>query len=177
MERNDHIKKIEQAAELYQTAEDVGKVGTAVVGAGAAAGAVAGLSGGASVMSGLAAAGSVVGGGAVAGLGSLAAGPAVVAKMAMDQVLKDDESLPDNEREARTVGRTMTTVGALAGGAVTVGTLTGASAAGITSGLAAIGGTVGGGMLIGVGMTIAAPAVAATALGYGAYKVWKWLSD
>lgn len=147
--------------------------GVGVVGA---AGAAAGLSG-AGIMSGLATVGGVVGGGAVAGIGVLSAAPGLVTKVAMDQVLKDDKNLSDDEREARAVGRTMTTVGAVAGGTVAVGSLAGASAAGITSGLAAIGGTVGGGMVAGVAITAAAPAVAAAAVGYGAYCVWKWLSE
>lgn len=153
--------------------------GLGVVGA---TGAAAGLSG-AGIMSGLATVGGVVGGGAVAGVGVLGAAPGLVTKVAMDQVLKDDKSLPSEEREAREVGRTMTTVGAVAGtaGAVSViaasGSVAGLSAAGITSGLAAVGGVVGGGMAAGVAITAAAPAVAAAAVGYGAYKVWKWISE
>lgn len=147
-----------------------------------ATGAAAGLSG-AGIMSGLATVGGVVGGGAVAGVGVLGAAPGLVTKVAMDQVLRDDESLSDDEREAREVGRTMTTVGAIAGTAGTVGAIAasgsvaGLSAAGITSGLAAVGGIVGGGMAAGVVITTAAPAVAAAAVGYGAYKVWKWLIE
>jgi hypothetical protein len=153
--------------------------GIGVVGA---TGAAAGLSG-AGIMSGLATVGGVVGGGAVAGIGALGVAPATVTKIAMDQVLKDDESLPNDEREARAVGRTMTTVGAVAGTAGAVGTVAaagsvaGLSAAGITSGLAAVGATVGGGMAAGVAVTVAAPAVAAAAVGYGAYRFWKWFSE
>ena len=160
--------------------------GIGVVGA---TGAAAGLSG-AGIMSGLATVGGVVGGGAVAGIGALGVAPATVTKIAMDQVLKDDESLPNDEREARTVGRTMTTVGAVAGTAGAVGTVAaagsvaGLSAAGITSGLAAVGapvaavaGSVVSPMVAGVAVTVAAPAVAAAAVGYGAYRFWKWLSE
>lgn len=57
------------------------------------------------------------------------------------------------------------------------GSVAGLSAAGITSGLAAVGATVGGGMAAGVAVTVAAPAVAAAAVGYGAYRFWKWLSE
>ncbi len=102
--------------------------------------------------------------------------------MLMDQALRDDENLDSREREARAVGRTMTTVGATAATAGTVsaiaaaGSVTGLSAAGITSGLAAIGTTVGGGMAAGATLTIAAPAVAAAAVGYGGYQIWKHLS-
>ncbi|MGQ9873157.1 hypothetical protein [Leptodesmis sp.] len=133
-------------------------------------------------MSGLATVGGVVGGGAVAGIGVLGAAPGLVTTVAMSQVLKDDESLPSDEREARGVGRTMTAVGAFTGTAGAVGAIAasgsvaGLSGAGITSGLAAVGGVVGGGMAAGVLVTAAVPAAAAAAVGYGAYQAWKWLS-
>ncbi|WP_233222626.1 hypothetical protein [Chroococcidiopsis sp. CCALA 051] len=158
------------------------KVGEAALATASATSAAAGLSGGAGIMSGLASAGAIVGGGAVAGLGVLSAGPAAVTTMVMDRVLKDDENLTDNERQARAVGRTMTTVGAAAATAgsvstlAAVGSVTGLSAAGITSGLATIGGVVGGGMAAGVTVTVAAPAVVAAGAGYGAYKIWKHVS-
>jgi len=44
-------------------------------------------------------------------------------------------------------------------------------------GLAAIGGTVGGGMAAGTVVVAAAPVAAATAVGYGIYKFAKWLKD
>ena len=50
------------------------------------------------------------------------------------------------------------------------------SAAGITSGLAAIGTTVGGGMAAGTVIAVTAPAAAAVAVGYGSYLVWKRVS-
>jgi hypothetical protein len=135
------------------------------------------------MMQGLAMVGGVVGGGAVAGIGVLGAAPAAAAKMVMNQVLEDDDRLSEEEREARAVGRTMTTVGAVAGsvgtaGAIaTAGSVAGLSGAGITSGLAAIGGTVGGGMGAGIVITVAAPAVVAASVGYGAYKVWQWMTS
>ncbi|MBW4603945.1 MAG: lecithin retinol acyltransferase family protein [Calothrix sp. FI2-JRJ7] len=146
-----------------------------------AAGAAAGLSG-AGIMSGLATVGGIVGGGAVAGIGALGMAPAAITTVAMNKVLEDDENLTSEEREARAVGRSMTTVGAAAGtagaiGAVAAAGTAGLSAAGITSGLAAIGGVVGGGMAAGVVITVAAPAAAAAAVGYGAYQVWKWISE
>lgn len=147
-----------------------------------AVGAAAGLSG-AGIMSGLATVGGIVGGGAVAGIGVLGAAPVVVTTMAMNQVFQEDESLTEEEKEARAVGRAMTTVGAVAGTAGAVGTVAaagsvaGLSAAGITSGLAAVGATVGGGMAAGVAITVAAPAVAAATIGYSAYSLWKWLSE
>jgi Lecithin retinol acyltransferase len=147
-----------------------------------ATGAAVGLSG-AGIMSGLATVGSIVGGGAVAGVGVLGAAPGLIAKVAMDQVLQDDENLTSDERSAREVGRHMTTVGAVAGSAgavgaiATCGSVAGLSAAGITSGLAAVGGVVGGGMAAGVAITVAAPAVAAASIGFGAYSIWKWVSE
>jgi hypothetical protein len=168
-----------EPSELYDTAKKVGQTAMAIVSATSAA---AGLSGGAGIMSSLAGAGAIVGGGAIAGISVLSAGPTAVTTMLIDQVLRDDENLASNEREARAVGRRMTTVGATAATAgaasaiATAGSVTGLSAAGITSGLAAIGTTVGGGMAAGATITIAAPAVAAAAVGYGGYQIWKQLS-
>jgi Lecithin retinol acyltransferase len=139
-----------------------------------------GLSG-AGIMSGLATIGGVISGGAVAGIGVLGTAPGIVTKVAMDQVLKDDICLLLEERAARKVGRNMTTAGAVAGTASAVGVIAasgsvaGLSAAGITSGLAAVGSIVGGGMAAGVAITTAAPAVAAAAVGYGAYEICKQL--
>jgi hypothetical protein len=50
------------------------------------------------------------------------------------------------------------------------------STIGITSGLATVGSIVGGGMTAGVAITVAAPAVAAASVGFGAYTIWKWIS-
>ncbi len=186
------IHKSEQVNNAAATAGGASASGAAVaggLGVVGAAGTAAGLSG-AGIMSGLATVGGVVGSGAVAGLGVLGAAPAVITNVAMNRVLEDDENLPNSEREARAVGRTMTTVGTAAGavgavGAVAAsGTVAGLSAAGITSGLAAIGapaavaaGGVVSPMLAGVAITVAAPAVAAAAVGYGAYQLWKWISE
>ncbi len=151
------------------------------LGAVSALGAVSGLSG-AGMMSGLATIGGVVGGGAVAGLGTVAAAPAVVTVGAMHVVLGDDEALPHAERTARTVGRRATAAGAAAGVAGAVGAVYGAgsvvglSAAGITSGLAGIGGVVGGGMFAGVAVATVGPAIGAAAVGYGAYRAWRWVT-
>jgi hypothetical protein len=137
------------------------------------------LSGGAAMMTGLAGAGGVVGGGAVAGIGVLGTAPVIAAQAVMDKVLRDDDRLLSGEREARGVGRAMIAVGTVAGTTGTVGTIAaagsvaGLSGAGITSGLAAIGSVVGGGMGAGIAVTVAAPAVATIAISYGAYKVWQ----
>jgi hypothetical protein len=157
--------------------------GLAARGVIASSGAVAGLSG-AGVMSGLATAGGVVGGGAVAGIAVLGAAPALaMASLVNNTVLKDDPSLERKERDSRSTGRTASYVGAVAGtagsiGAVSAaGSVAGLSGAGITSGLAAIGGTVGGGMASGVVLATAAPVAAAAAVGYGIYKLAKWLKN
>jgi hypothetical protein len=98
---------------------------------------------------------------------------------AMFYVLKDDAVLHQTEREARRVGRVATVVGAVGASATSIGavaaagTVSGLSAAGITSGLAAFGAVVGGGMAAGVVVAAAAPAAAAAAVGYGSYRLWK----
>ena len=157
--------------------------GLAARGVVAASGAAAGLSG-AGVMSGLATAGSVVGGGAVAGIGVLGAAPGIaMASLVNSTVLKDSPALEQDERNSRAVGRTASYVGAAAGTAGSIGAISaagsvaGLSGTGITSGLAAIGGTVGGGMASGVVIATAAPVAAAAAVGYGVYKLVKWLKD
>ncbi|AVH68453.1 lecithin retinol acyltransferase family protein [Nostoc sp. 'Peltigera membranacea cyanobiont' N6] len=179
------IHKSEQVKNAGAVAGGASGSGAAVAGSlgvVSAAGAAAGLSG-AGIMSGLATVGGVVGGGAVAGIGALGMAPAAITTLAMNKVLEDDEDFTSEEREARAVGRTMTTVGAAAGtaGAVSAvaafGSVAGLSGAGITSGLAAIGSTVGLGMAGGVAITVAAPAVAAAAVGFSAYQIWKWISE
>lgn len=52
------------------------------------------------------------------------------------------------------------------------GAVVGTSAAGLTSGLAAVGSVVGGGMAAGIGVVCAAPILAAGA-GFGLYKLFK----
>ncbi len=179
------IIKSEQITDKVSTGFGIG-ISTAATGGGIAAvsglGTVAGLSG-SGVMSGLASVGSYVGAGAVGGVAALAAAPAAVTTLAMRKILADDESLPSNERDSRKAGRVATTLGAAGGvgssvAAISIaGKVAGLSGAGITSGLAAIGSTAGGGMVAGTAIAVAAPAVAAAAVGYGVYKIWKWFSD
>lgn len=145
---------------------------TGVVGA---IGAVSGISG-AGIMSGLATAGGVVGGGAAVGPAMIGFAPALASVGITRVVLRDDESLPVEERSARRDARTASMIGA---GASTVGGValisaagtTGLSAAGITSGLATIGATVGGGMAAGTAAVVAAPAVVAAVVGTGVFLV------
>jgi hypothetical protein len=175
--------KSEQVKDKASTAAGVG-ASAALTGGGisvvSGVGAAAGLSG-PGILSGLAAVGGTVGGGAVAGMAVLGAAPGLVGALAMRKVLEDDPALPTEEREARTVGRTAAAIGAAAGSggavlAVSSAGVAGLSGAGIASGLAAIGGTVGGGMAAGTAIVVAAPAAAAAAVGYGVYRLWKWLS-
>ncbi|MCV7303508.1 lecithin retinol acyltransferase family protein [Mycobacterium barrassiae] len=140
-----------------------------------AVGSVAGVSG-AGVMSGLASAGSLVGAGAAAGPLVLALAPAVVSVGAVQVGLRGDKTLPKDENDARRDGRLASIAGAGAAGAggmaaIATAGVTGMSAAGITSGLAAIGGVVGGGMVAGTVAVAAAPAVVAGVAGLGAYLV------
>ena len=148
----------------------------------ASAGIVAGVSG-PGIMSGLAATGGLIGGGAVAGLGVLAVAPATASVVIVNRALRDDEDLPQDERDPRSVGRVGSVAGAgatLAGGIGAVsamGSVAGLSAAGITSGLAAIGAGVGGGMAAGAVMVVAAPAAGAAIIGYGLYRVVRWMNS
>lgn len=152
-------------------------LGISVVGS---AGLVAGLSG-PGIMSGLAAYGTLIGGGAVAGIVALSAAPSLMSIAIMNRALREDDDLPATERTARTAGRIGSAAGAVAGSIGTVAAVSalgapGLGAAGISSGLAAIGATVGGGMAAGTMCAIAAPAIAAAIAGYLIYQLTLWLS-
>lgn len=151
-----------------------GSAGVAGIGVVSATGAVGGLSA-SGIMSGLATVGGTVGGGAVGGLYLLSAGPGLATAGIMNLALKDGEHLPDTERTARRVGRLASFAGSAGGsvaGVAAVSTLgtAGLSAAGISSGLAAVGGVVGGGMAAGTAVVVAGPALVAAAVGYGGYR-------
>lgn len=150
-------------------------LGAGSIGLVAAAGTVAGLSG-PGIMSGLATVGGTLGAGVVGGVTMLAAGPVVLSAAATHVALKDDPCLPATERSARKVGRWGTTVSSVAAGGGSVALVAaagvpGLSGAGITSGLAAIGGAVGGGMAAGTFMVIAAPAAIGAAVGWTLYRL------
>jgi len=145
------------------------------------AGLVGGLSG-PGIMSGLAAYGRLVGGGTVAGLVVLGTAPALMSVAIMNRALREDDDLPQAERDARIAGRVGSTVGAAAGLAGTVAAVSalgvpGLSAAGVSSGLATLGATIGGGMAAGTMIAVAAPAAAATLLGYMIYRLAGWLAS
>jgi hypothetical protein len=100
----------------------------------------------------------------------------------MNRALRPDDDLPDAERDARKAGRAGSAVGALAGSAGAVAAVRmlgfpGLSAAGISSGLATIGASVGGGMAAGTMIAVAAPAAAAAGLGYLIYRLALWLAS
>jgi hypothetical protein len=143
-----------------------------------AAGETLGLAGGAGVMHGLAVTGGAVGVGAAGGLAMLAAGPAAISTMTMRRAYRDDPMLPLEERQARKAARDAATVAAVGGSLGSVAIVSavgipGLSAAGITTGLAGIGAAVGGGMLAGAAVTIAAPAFLVWLLGRLAYAAHK----
>jgi hypothetical protein len=145
------------------------------------AGLVSGLSG-PGIMSGLASYGAVVGGGAVAGLMVLGAAPALTSVAVMHHALREDEDLPQAERAARSAGRYGAAAGAVAGSLGSVAAVNalgfpGLSAAGISSGLATIGATFGGGMAAGTMAVVAAPAVTAIVIGYLVYKIAQWWQE
>lgn len=145
-----------------------------------AAGSVTGVSA-AGIMSGLASIGKLVGLGAAAGPALLSMAPTAFSTYIMHHTLRDDEHLTETERASRRVGRTTATISGPAAtvagtGALYLAGTTGLSAAGISSGLATVGGVVGGGMLAGATIMVAGPAVVvagistATYLGYRAAK-------
>lgn len=174
-----HSTQVLRAAPIAvgASASAAGLVARGVV---SAAGSVAGLSG-AGAMTGLAAVGSTIGAGAVGGLGLLGgSGGIAAASLLNNTLMKDDSSLSSSERSSRSIGRKASYVGAAAGtaggiAAVAAAGVPGLSAAGITSGLAAVGSTVGGGMAAGIMVITAAPVVAAVAVGFGAYKLIQWI--
>ena len=151
-----------------------GSAGATAAGLGVVA--AAGLAGtsGPGIMSGLAAAGAVVGGGAPTGVAVLAAAPAVAANVAVRHAYRDNPNLPTEERNARKAART---AGAMAGVVGTVGTIgavaaagvPGLSAVGISTGLVALGGS----MLGGVAVAVAAPAAIVAGVAYFAYRITK----
>ncbi len=130
---------------------------------------------GPNLMSGLATLGrSVVGGLTLLSVaaGVLSAGPMCIA-------LRDKPILPDEERKARRVGR----YGAIGGAAIGVGTsihavgalgVAGYNGAGLTSGLATLGGVIGGGMAQGVLASMLIPVIFAAVIGYLLYRGAKW---
>jgi Lecithin retinol acyltransferase len=154
-----------------------GVMGIAGPAAVAGIGGAAGLSGGAATMKGLATVGALAGGtvGGIATAGLLAG--AATATLVNSTLLASHENHPDEEAGARKAGRAATIAAipvGTAAGIMAIGTASASGAVGaaaVTSGLAGIGSLVGGGMLAGVGVTVAAPALASVVAGYGVYKL------
>jgi hypothetical protein len=126
-------------------------------------------------MSGLA---TVGGGSVVNGLALLGTASGFLAAGTMCIALRDKPYLADDEREARLHGRHGSIGGAglgVAGSLFAVHALgiPGYSAAGLSSGLAALGATIGGGMAHGVMATLLLPALLAAILGCLLYWVSK----
>jgi hypothetical protein len=130
---------------------------------------------GPNLMSGLA----TVGGTAVGGLVVLGAATGLMAGGTMCLALRDKPMLTDDERAARRLGR----YGAMGGAAIGVGVavhavgamgVAGYSAVGLTSGLAALGGVIGGGMAQGVLTAVFLPALFAAGLGYLLYQATRY---
>lgn len=131
---------------------------------------------GANLISGLA----KMGGGAKGGMIVLAGASATATITSMCFALRDKPSLPDDERRARQFGRAAAVFGGVTGamGSVwSVGAMgvSGYSAAGITSGLAQLGGLIGGGMTYGIGLLAFVPPVLAALLGLLVYNFARWL--
>jgi hypothetical protein len=118
---------------------------------------------------------SVASGISLAGVANGASGALIV----NNTLLADNKNLNENERAARSAGRTASYVGGIAAGASSMAVVSG-SAAGITSGLAALGGVVGGGMTAGAAILVAAPAAVAAVVGVGTWgtvKLVQWMFD
>ena len=132
----------------------------------------------ANVMSGL----NRVGGSAVGGVVIAAGAGAAVGAGTMMLALRDKPYLTDQERQARRVGRVAAVGGAGVGVGVAVhavGALgvAGYSAAGLSSGLAALGSVAGGGMAAGVAVVAGIPLVAAFLLALLAYGLMQRLEQ
>lgn len=147
----------------------------ATTGVVAGLGTVAGVSG-PGIMTALSTAGGLVGGTAAVGPAVLGAPGAATSLLITHIALRDDETLTDDERAARRDGRRASIAGAGAGtvggfAAISAAGTAGVSAAGITSGLAAIGATVGGGMVAGTAVVVAAPAAFAAGAATGVFML------
>jgi len=139
----------------------VGVGGTAVV---TTVRAVATGASGARIMANLAGAG---GGSAATGVAVLTAAPAAFATAGVHRAFRDDPAAPLAENQARLKARSAGTVAAWGSGLGMLGAIysagvPGLSAAGITSGLVGVGGTMAGGVAVTVAAPIALAFVVAT---------------
>lgn len=116
---------------------------------------------------------------ATAGLSAAYAASGLGAAYVLNKtVLKDEPTLDPVEKESRKAGRVASYAGGSIGAAGSLalvyasGEVVGLGVAGITSGLTGIGG----GVIMGFGITVAAPAVIAVGAGLGVYKLARWLN-
>lgn len=150
-------------------------VARAAMGAVSLLGPVKGRSG-AGIMSGLA---RVAGGHPAHGLAKLASLATEGTCLAVKHALWDDDKLPRRERRARAIARIGTRFASkhapllLVGLISRMGKVRGLSAAGMSSGLRALGRVVGGGMAAGTGLSFVLSAVATAAIGFGLYGIYK----
>lgn len=162
--------QIENVDNGFKTGVAGGIGGAVTIGAIAAAGTAAGVKTVAGVTSGLAAAA----GSLATGIALTAAIPGGVTAIAANALIdSNDPSLPKREREAREAAKVGATVGAVGGTVAAVAAVSAAgttagigTVAGVTSGLAAVGGSLTGGLIV----TAAAPVAAAATLGWLVYK-------
>jgi hypothetical protein len=131
-----------------------------------------GTSGGAAIMSGAYTVGSAVGGGVAVGLPMMAVAPAVatISYLNSSSYSTSDPRLSRRERQRRESAQLGTVVGGVVGMGASVTAITACGAG--PAGLAAIGGMAGGAMATGVGLLVAGPAIAATAIGFGVYSLF-----
>lgn len=163
---------VQRSVQVERTVTALGGVSGSVGARSAALAAVGvaaapGLGGGAQLMSGLAG----LGGNAIGGAAIVAAAPAAVATTAMHHAFRDESHLSHEERHARRNARTASTSGAVSGTAASLALvglagIPGYSAVGITTGLAALGGTMAGGLMV----VALIPVGAAVLAGVLAYK-------
>lgn len=163
--------QIENGVYRVVTSTAGGLGSAAAIGVLSAAGTTAGVSTVAGVTSGLAAAAGSLAAGVVATAAFPAAATALAANLLIDT---KDPTLPTGEVKARNAAKVGASIGAVGGtvGAVAAVSLAGSAAgigtvAGVTSGLAAVGGSLVGGVLV----TAAAPVAVASVVGWLCYKL------
>jgi Lecithin retinol acyltransferase len=122
------------------------------------------------------------GGSAATGIGVVAAAGGALGAGSMYFAFRDRQYLPAEERSARRTARG----GAVAGGALGAGGVIylvgalgvpGYGAAGLSSGLSAVGAPLGGGMAAGLTVSVAAPALLAALLALFLYGLVRWLQS
>lgn len=133
----------------------------------------AAYTGGPAIMHGLA----TIGGSVVGGVGVLAAGSSIAASRAMHDHFAHDSEASYTENRAREAGRRGSNLGAVVGTTTSIVALNTMGTAGLyggaalTTSLANIGGLVGGNMIAGVSLLVAAPVALTMGMGLAAYHL------